>query len=186
MKRSLFTGLTVIAVIVAFPLVKSAPGFAQLHQVAQAIAQQIQRPEVKLVLQAEKQVQTLDEQGRIKLSWQTLTEGATVQPGDTLRYTLASANEGALPAQDLVITQPIAPQMKYVLGSAGGNSEAQKTYSIDNGQTFAQTPMVEVTLPDGTIELQPAPAEAYTHLRWQFETVEIDVAVQVNYQVLVK
>lgn len=186
MKRSLVTGLTVAAVVITLPLVKSAPGFAQLHQVAQTIAQQIQRPEVKLVLQAEKQVQTLDDQGQPQLSWQPLADGATVQPGDTLRYTLASANEGELPAQDLVLTQPIASQMKYVVGSAAGNSEAQTTYSIDNGQTFVQTPMVEVTLPDGTVELKPAPAEAYTHLRWQFETVEAEVAVQVNYQVLVK
>lgn len=187
MKRAISLGFLSLAAVVALPLVISSPSLAKWQEVGQAIAQQIRRPQVDLVLSAEKQVSTVDAKGQVQLTWETLEGTVTVQPGDTLRYTIASENDGEVPAKNLVITQPIPAQMQYVLNSAKGNNEAQITYSIDAGQTFVENPVVEVILPDGRVEWQAAPAEAYTHIRWDFaESLDPGVAVNVNYQVQVK
>ena len=112
---------------------------------------------------------------------------STVQPGDVLRYVVASSNEGEMAAKNLVITQPIPAAMTYVIGSEKGNTAADATYSIDKGETFVAEPMVEVTLPDGTVEMQPAPAEAYTHVKWTFnEDLDSSVVVNVSHEVVVK
>ena len=187
MKRSLTIGLAALATAVVIPLAKGTPVFARLQEIGTEIAQQVLRPEVKLVMQAEKQVQTVDDQGKAQTSWQLLEGEATVLPQDVLRYTILSENAGELPAQDLVITQPIPPQMTYQLDTATGNGGVAITYSIDQGETFVAEPLVEVVQEDGTVTLEPAPAEAYTHIRWDFaNTLEPEVAVQVSYAVTVK
>jgi hypothetical protein len=53
-----------------------------------------------------------------------------------------------------------------VLNTAISESPANIVYSIDSGKTFVAKPTVKVSLPNGTIEERPAPAEAYTHVRW--------------------
>jgi uncharacterized repeat protein (TIGR01451 family) len=187
MKRSFGLGLAALSIAIAAPLVFSTPSMGWLQSFGTALAQQIRRPEVKLVLEVEKQVPTVDEQGNSKLVWQGLTDNATVHPGDVLRYTIASSNNGEMAAQNLLITQPIPAEMQYVLDSAKGNEQAQITYSIDKGETFVAEPMVEVTQPDGTVTLEPAPAESYTHIRWDFGSeLAPAVAVNVNYEVAVK
>lgn len=187
MRRVLGLGLATLAAIAAVPMVMETPVLARLQDAGETLVQQIRRPEVKLVLQADKQVQTVDEQGKPKVIWQSLEGEATVNPGDTLRYTIATQNEGEMDAKDLVITQPIPAQMQYVLKSAVGNDEAAITYSIDGGQSYVATPMVKVTLPDGTVKEEPAPAEAYTHIRWSFaDSLAPAIAVNVHYDVEVK
>ncbi len=125
--------------------------------------------------------------GRPKLAWEKLEGDVTVQPGDILRYAIASENAGEMAAENLVITQPISPEMTYTLGSAKGNEIAVTTYSIDAGKTFVAEPMVEVTLPDGTVEMQPAPAEAYTHVKWDFsQALGAKEAVSVSLEATVK
>ena len=77
--------------------------------------------------------------------------------------------------------------MTYVIGSEKGITAAVATYSIDNGETFVAQPMVEVQLPDGTVEMQPAPAEAYTHVKWDFsESLDSAAVVSVSHEVTVK
>ena len=108
----------------------------------------------------------------------------TVQPGDILRYTVDGANSGDIEATNLQITQPVPEQTVYVLGSAESVTAAEITYSIDGGETFVDSPMIEVELPDGTIEQQPAPAEIYTHIKWHFSDPLLSAnAVKVSYQV---
>lgn len=187
MKRSLGLGLAVLATLIVVPLAKGSPVTARLQTIGTEIVQQVRRPEVKLVLQAEKQVQTVDAQGKPQLLWQALEGEATVQPQDVLRYTIASENAGEMPAKDLVITQSIPPQMTYVLATATGNDGAAITYSIDGGESFVAEPLVEVVQEDGTVVLEPAPAEAYTDIRWDFaQSLEPEVVVQVAYDVSVK
>lgn len=187
MKRSLGLGLAALATVVIIPFAKGSPVLARLQAISAEIAQQVLRPEVKLVLQAEKQVQTLDDQGQPQIDWLRLEGEATVQPQDVLRYTISSANAGEMPAKNLVITQTIPPQMTYVLATATGNDGAAITYSLDGGESFVAEPLVEVVQEDGTVTLEPAPAEAYTAIRWDFaQALEPEVAVQVAYDVAVK
>ena len=134
-----------------------------------------------------KQVTVIDEDGQSKLEWQSLEGEAAVQPGDVLRYTVESSNASEIAAEDLVIKQPIPAQMKFVIGSDYGNDAASATYSIDNGATFVAEPLVEVTLADGTVEMQPAPAEAYTHIKWDFsKALGASEVVSVAHEVVVK
>ncbi len=180
-----FIGLSTLALVGAAPLLGGEPVRAQLFDVKDTIVESIFRPEVKLTLGAEKQVITLNEKGQEKLSWEVLEGRVTVHPGDVLRYTVDGANSGDVEAANLQITQPVPANTVYSLGSAKGN--AKITYSIDNGQSFVTEPMVEVVLPDNTVEQQPAPAEAYTHVKWSFdESLASATAVKVSYEVKVQ
>ncbi|MBE9137917.1 DUF11 domain-containing protein [Nodosilinea sp. LEGE 07088] len=186
MKRSLGLGLVALATLVIVPVAKGSPSLAQLQNIGTDIVQQVVRPEVKLELKAAKQVQTLGAQGKTQLSWQPLEGEATVQPLDVLRYTISSANAGEMAAKNLVISQAIPPQMTYVLATARGNDGVEITYSIDGGESFVAEPQVEVVQEDGTVTLEPAPAEAYTDIRWDFaQSLEPQVVVQVAYDLTV-
>ncbi len=187
MKRKFMFGLGVAALVASAPFVSSTPVFASLQEAGTAIAQILTRPEVKLAMGVEKQVTVVDDKGQEKAEWQKLDGKVAVQPGDTLRYEVVSSNASDIAAEKLVINQPIPAQMTYVLGSAKGNASANATYSIDNGATFAAKPMVEVALPDGTVEMRPAPADAYTHVRWDFsDSLDQSEVVNVSHEVTVK
>jgi uncharacterized repeat protein (TIGR01451 family) len=187
MKRKFLFGLGVAALVVSAPFVASTPVFASLQEAGSAIAQRLTRPDVKLSMSIEKQVTVVDAEGKEKQEWQALEGEAAVNPGDVLRYAVSSENAGEIAAENLVITQPIPAQMTFVIGSVKGNTAAETTYSIDNGETFVAEPMVEVTLPDGTVEMQPAPAEAYTHVKRDFNTaLAAAEVVNVSHEVTVK
>lgn len=187
MKRKFLYGLGIAALVTAAPLVATTPVFANIQEAGIAIAQKLRQPEVKLVMGADKQVTITDENGQSQKGWEKLEGEAVVQPGDVLRYVVASENEGEMSANNLVITQPISKDMTYKLGSAKGNDAATITYSIDGGETFVAEPMVEVTLADGTTEMQPAPAEAYTNVKWDFsQSLEAKAVVSVSHEVTVK
>lgn len=179
MKKSLLLGIGAVALIGTVPFITNTPVLAGLQQVGDAIVKAINRPEIKLNLTAAKQVVEKDAKGVEQVSWKQLDDGGIVQPGDVLRYTVSSDNVGDQAAKKLAITQPIPAKTVYQLDSAKSNNGATITYSIDAGQTFVDKPMVKVTLEDGTVKEEPAPAKAYTHVRWQFNK-DIDPAVGVK------
>lgn len=183
-------GLGAIATILATPLIVSTPVWAQLQEVGQTVAQNLQRePQLQLQLSVAKSVVTTNVQGQPEVTWESLGGQATVQPGDVLRYTLAGQNTSDRPVRNLAVTQPIPAQMKYVLDSAtvNQNAGAEITYSIDAGKTFVAEPVIEVTLPDGKVETRPAPAEMYTHVRWDFNNaVSAGAMLNAAYQVEVR
>jgi uncharacterized repeat protein (TIGR01451 family) len=173
--------------LVSVPVLFDTPVRASLQQATEAIVEAINRPEVKLILTADKKVEEVDAEGNKKIVWQGLEDGAEVLPGDSLRYTIQSENEGDLAAKKLVITQPIPEQMVYHLDSATSTANTDITYSIDGGETFVTEPMVEKTLEDGTVVEVPAPAELYTHVRWQFSgDLSAQKDASASYEVQVK
>lgn len=185
-----FIGLSAIVTVFVTPVLLSKPVQAQLQQMREAVAQNLQQePQVQLTLSAAKQVVTTDSTGKTETTWQPLSGEVTVQPGDVLRYSLDGKNASDRPVRNLVLTQPIPEQMKYVLNSATGDraTSSEMTYSIDGGKTFVANPTVEVTLPDGTVETQPAPAEVYTHIRWSLSNaIGANASLNVAYQVEVR
>lgn len=180
--------LGALAMVAAVPVLSSTPVFAELTEAGTTLVQAILRPEVKLNLVAQKQVITVDEKtGRQIVTWKGLEDGAIVQPGDLLQYVVSGNNAGEAAAKNLVVTQAIPQAMIYVLQSAQSNNGAEITYSIDNGETFVTNPTIEETLPDGTVAQQPAPAEAYTHIRWKFsQLIAPEDGVKAVYQVKVR
>jgi uncharacterized repeat protein (TIGR01451 family) len=143
---------------------------------------------IQLQLEAEQKLVTMNEKGQEITSWKALEESSVVQPGDIVRFTVKTQAENNQPVQNFVITQPIPPQTIYVLNTAISTKSmpADVTYSIDNGKSFLGNPTVQVTLPNGTVETQPAPAEAYTHIRWIFPEQGVPSQIEASYQVKVK
>ncbi|MEA5580402.1 hypothetical protein VB620_03485 [Nodularia harveyana UHCC-0300] len=188
MKRFSIVGLGAIALIATVPFVGNIPVLGNLGESGIAIAQNAKKGQVQLRLEAEKQVTTEDQQGKQVKKWQLLQGKATVQPGDVLRYTLKGENTGDRPVKNLTLNQPIPQGMVYVLKSAKTDVSANSkiTYSIDGGRSFVDQPTVKVTLPNGNVEVKPAPATAYTHIRLYLPVVNAKTTVTANYQVQVR
>lgn len=190
MKSFSIASLGAIAVITATPFIGGMPVLANLQQASSTIAQNVQRQApVQMSLAAAKQVVQQDAQGKTQVSWQPLQGKVTVQPGDVIRYTVKGENSSDRPVKNLAFTQPIPKQTVYVLNSAtvAQNAGARVTYSIDNGKTFVQKPMVQVKLPNGKVEMRPAPAEAYTHIRWNFgSAIDPKTIMSASYEVKVQ
>lgn len=184
MKRSI-ASLGIFAVIATAPFV-SQPVLA-LREAGTVIAQNIQRqPKVALRLGAEKKI-VRTQQGKQQVSWQTLQGNVVVQPGDTLRYVVTGKNNSNAAVRNFVVTQPIPQQTTYVLNSVTAKNKAKVTYSINNGKTFVEKPTVQVKLANGKVETRPAPAAAYTHVRWKFEQpIAPTAVVNGTYQVRVR
>lgn len=186
-EKRLVLGLGALALVGVLPFATNQPVLAQLQEVKDAIVEAVRGPEVRLTLSAEKQLVEVDAKGQDKIVWDSLDGKVTVQPGDILRYTVDGANSGDVEAKGLSVTQPVPVQTTYILSSAQSDSSAEVVYSIDGGQSFVVEPMVEVTLPDGTVELQPAPAEMYTHVQWNFgDDLASAQAVKATYNVQVQ
>jgi uncharacterized repeat protein (TIGR01451 family) len=189
MKRSSILGLGAIALVATVPFVCQIPVVANLFQPGSAIAQNIQaQPQIQLRLSAEKQVLQQDKQEKPKVIWEALQGKTVVQPGNVLRYTISGENKSDRLVKNLTINQPIPQGMVYVLKSAGADdkSGAKITYSIDGGRNYVENPTVKVTLPDGKVEIKPAPATAYTNLRVNIPSIEAKAVVKANYQVQVR
>jgi uncharacterized repeat protein (TIGR01451 family) len=185
--KKLLVGAGIAALVAATPFLNSTPVFASLKEAGAAIAQALKRPQVKLNLAVEKQVIAQDQTGQPKATWKALEGKASVTPGDVLRYVVTGQNAGESAAKNLVVTQPVSKGTVYVLGSATNENGAKTVYSIDNGKTFVEAPTVQVKLANGKLEEQPAPAEAYTHIRWKFsKSFDPAAMVKAAYQVKVR
>ena len=185
MKRLSIIGLAAMLVAVPF---SSFPGIAATTP-KNILAQNVQaQPKVQLRLTADKKMVQKDTAGKDKVTWVSLQGNVTVQPGDVIRYTVTGANNGDRPANNLVVTQPIPRQTAYILNSSNTiNTTATVTYSIDNGKTFVAKPTVQVKLANGKVETRPAPAEVYTHVRWNFtDAIAVKSTIGAVYQVRVK
>jgi uncharacterized repeat protein (TIGR01451 family) len=147
-----------------------------------------QKPRIELLLSTEKQIVRQNILGKAVKTWQGF-EAKTVmaQPGDILRFTLKATNQGDRPANKLTLVQPIPKGTIYMLNTATAEVPANIDYSIDGSKTFVAQPTVKMALPNGKMEARPAPAEAYTHVRWIFgQAVAPKATGKVFYQVKVK
>jgi|JI6StandDraft_1071083.scaffolds.fasta_scaffold24818_2 uncharacterized repeat protein (TIGR01451 family) len=88
----------------------------------------------------------------------TLTEPATVTPGDRLVFVLHYRNTGNSAASGLVVTNPMHPSVAYQ--DADG---AQ--VSVDGGKSWGTLAAARVRTARG--DLRPARPDDVTHIRWQ-------------------
>ena len=179
-------GIGSLGLIIALPLVNQTPVRASFPQIKQIIAQASQAPTVQLNLTAAKKtiVVTTGEQQQVR--WESVADGAIVNPGDVLRYTISSDNPGASAANDLTITQPIPEKMVYELDTATSEQQAEVVFSIDNGETFVAQPTITIETEEGETIEQPAPAETYTHIRWNFGSLAPAADIAATYEVKVQ
>lgn len=87
-----------------------------------------------------------------------------VAQGEVVYYTVRIRNVSTEYARGVTVTQRIPSNTVYVAGSASAPN-AEVTFSIDGGQTFAREQDLRVVDGDGV--LRPAPMEQYTHIRWR-------------------
>jgi len=150
---------------------------------AGAVTERSQRQtDFQVFLAAEKKiVSQLREQ---HATWQALKESVAVYQGDVVRYTLRGKNNSNRFVEGLVITQAIPKQTTYILNSiTAQNNEAKITYSIDNGKSFVEKPLIQ-TVANGRVKIRSAPAKLYTHLRWSFsKSISPAKVVSATYQV---
>jgi uncharacterized repeat protein (TIGR01451 family) len=91
-----------------------------------------------------------------------LVAADSVVPGERVVYTISFRNTGSEPAENVVITNPIARTLTYVAGSAAGK-DLEVEFSVDGGANFA--PANELKVADNGVE-RPATTLDYTHVRW--------------------
>jgi uncharacterized repeat protein (TIGR01451 family) len=82
-------------------------------------------------------------------------------PGEEVIYTNTFSNISKQPAGDLVLTNPIATDLR--LKKAWGEG-ASITYSVDGGKTYGAPEQLKVPGKDG--QARAAKADDYTHVRW--------------------
>lgn len=178
-------GLGIAATIALVPI-NGTPAAAGLFDRGFSVASLLNQPKVELQLIAKQKVVQKDTQGKEQVFWNVLTKDTMVQKGTILRFQVVAKNTGDRAAEKFVVTRSIPKGTTYEIGTAT-QSEAALTYSIDNGKTFAANPMVQITLSDGRTEMQPAPPEAYSHLRWTFDkSIAPKNRLEVTYDVRVR
>jgi uncharacterized repeat protein (TIGR01451 family) len=187
MKKQWLIGTGILVATALMPI-NGAPAIASVINAGTNVAQNILRqPKVTLNLVAEQQVVSKNAQGQTVQTWQATGGKAKVKSGDILRFTVSGKNEGTKAAQNFAVTQPVPRGTVLALNSAQASTPASVVYSIDQGKTFVAQPVVKVTLADGKVVEKPAPAEAYTHVRWQMPTaLEPNANVATTYQVTVR
>jgi uncharacterized repeat protein (TIGR01451 family) len=90
----------------------------------------------------------------------TRAEPDVVIPGDRLVFELSYRNEGAEPATDLVLTNPVPDSVSF-----SGSDDQSAEVSVDGGKTWGALSSLTVVLADGIA--RPAEAADVTHIRWK-------------------
>jgi len=99
---------------------------------------------------------------------QTAPDGKTVTtrdkpdvvvPGDNLVFVLSYRNDGAQPATDLVLTNPVPDSVSF-----SSTDDANAVVSVDGGKTWGALRSLTVVVADGVS--RPAEAADVTHIRW--------------------
>lgn len=122
-----------------------------------AYAQEQGQLNIKTVVQKEEV--TVNDAGETETR---LVAAETVTPGERVVYTITFQNIGDEPAENVVITNPIAADLTFVDGSAFGPGTVIE-FSVDGGTTFADRDDLTVT-EDGVD--RAATARDFTHIRW--------------------
>ena len=140
-------------------------------------------PQVKIAVFAEKEIKS-EVAGKVKVK---RVEADTVEPGETVFYTLKYINEGDQEATDVVVNNPIPEGTVFLQESTYGDG-SEIYYSIDNGQTFKKPEdlIVSYTTHDGKKMTRRAYASEYTHIQWVVGEVPSGVNGVLGFQVKVK
>lgn len=87
-----------------------------------------------------------------------------VAEGQELYYTVYVRNLGKTAASNVVVVRPVPGNTFYLPNTATG-AGADVSFSVDGGKTFARPEKLHL---DEQAPGVRAPAQAYTHIRWQW------------------
>jgi hypothetical protein len=95
-------------------------------------------------------------------------------------FVLSYRNEGAEPATDLVLTNPVPDSVVY-----SGTDDQSAVVSVDGGRTWGALGSLTVAGTDGAS--RPAEAADVTHIRWSLDRpVPSGAAGELSFRGLVK
>jgi uncharacterized repeat protein (TIGR01451 family) len=100
---------------------------------------------------------TTDANGQQRVS---LEAPGVVTPGDRLVFVLSYRNNGATPASDFVVTNPIPESVSF-----DGTESAGAVYSVDGGRSWGALAALSVANADGN-RRAATPADV-THVQWR-------------------
>lgn len=109
----------------------------------------------------------------------------TIQPGETIIFTLAYSNSGDAPATNVVFNNPVSELTRYIDGSAYGDG-SDITFSVDGGQTFGALQELRVSISEGGTDSRAATAADVTHIRWVLESIPAKGSGEVGFRAQVK
>lgn len=136
------------------------------------------RPDVKITLSAK-----VERDNKLE----PIDSRVIVSPGEVIHWNLVSKNEGNANAEGYKTVVKIPEGTKFVGGTAKGEESADVSYSIDNGKTFSEQPMIDEQQVDGTVKQVPAPVSTYTNILFQWDnSLVAGEKLEAEYQVQVK
>ena len=91
---------------------------------------------------------------------------ANVVPGDAVLFTTYYTNVDTVPAEEVVITNPVPEHMLYLDGSAAGVG-SRIVFSVDGSKSYGRPDELVVMDSDG--KKRRAKASEYTHIKWEVE-----------------
>lgn len=140
------------------------------------------KPELQMSVVAEKEV-TVTEGGKQVVKRVKADKSA---PGETLIFTLNYKNSGDEKAVDVKLDNPVPSGTKYVANSATG-ANAQISYSVDGGKTFAKPEQLAVEKTSaGRKEKVRAQATDYTTIQWVIAEIRPGQSGQVSFRAQVQ
>lgn len=164
MTRKILTTLCLL-LLVALPVLAAEKGGIELKSVA----------EVEIPAKNDKGV---NEVIRVDAS------SVNIAPGDTIIFSTRYSYQGAQPATNVVINNPLPEHMLYLDGTAEGKG-TRIEFSVDQGKTFAAPDKLKVKDTEGKERL--AGAADYTHIKWTFEkAIENNARGSVSFKAKVK
>jgi uncharacterized repeat protein (TIGR01451 family) len=117
----------------------------------------------------------------------SVEKAGPVKPGELINFTMNSVNEGSAPAREYRAVGQIPRGATFVAGSALTNNSIQVSYSIDGGEKFSSTPMIDEKQADGTLKKVAAPVSMYTQVRFEWaDPLAAGGKLVASYQVQVK
>lgn len=122
-----------------------APGFAPAFADTVQIRSEVLKETVVKTVEGQKVVRTPIE---------------SAAPGDVIVIKLTYSNDGAKPAADVVISNPMPEQLSFLEGREGGAPQV----SVDGGKTFGALAALKVKTDD--VERAATSADV-THVRWR-------------------
>lgn len=118
-----------------------------------------------------------DANGAARIS---LESPGVVTPGDRLVFVLDYRNNGATPATDFVITNPIPESVEYA-----GTESAGSVLSVDGGRNWGA--LDALTVRDAQGNSRAATFADVTHVRWRFvQPIPAGASGEVRFRGIVK
>lgn len=116
-----------------------------------------------------------------------LDKAGDVRPGELLTWTITSANDGTAAAHSYSVVGQIPKGASFVAGSATSVEGTTVTYSIDDGKTYSERPVVVERQADGSTKQVPASAAMYTQVRYEWaDPLAADAQCAASYKVRVR